>query len=340
MDSVLSITNYYYDDTNEFGSGLFTPTPIPFTLADLIDTNNESDGPDPDGTGEECLVESNILNEGDTRSSVFTTEYNPSFMLFGSSGVDYYIPGYGLIDLSEVTQSAGDIARITASNSQVKGQYSRSLSVKRSAYCYTEQGQQGTARAMQASREVSPGEAAGIILNILANSTDLTFDGSESSTRKDGGSIIERRPPASERNNSSRLTGDALKSIQEIEWISGQTNNGTVKEFSMPYASDDVIGWNPSPPPGGAFLKEASIAPEVAKQFGINQNALLFGNRNGISVTTAVGVLPEKPLSPFYINSNGVIGQFRTNGLAWSFDSDGIIVQNEALYSGGISDNS
>jgi hypothetical protein len=351
ISNTFSVTEYSYigGGGGSTGFSLFAPSP----KYEAIPVPIDGEDPDPEGTGEECIIEENngfSFSSGGTKVSAFvqTTEYHLPFMLFGASGVDYYVPGApndGLINISSLLGGGNNIARTTNSISITEGQYSRTITTKNSAYCYTEQGQQGSARAMEAARQSEPASAVQIILDILKDSTTLVWDGSDESTRKDGGSIIETRPSQSERNNLNNTindrnpdTGVPLESTENIEWISGQTNNGTIREFRLPYASDDEIQWSPFPSPDGTYTKTASIAPSIAKQFGTTQNALLFGNRNGISITVAPGVLPEKPFSPFYVNGDGVIGQFRTNGLAWAFDSNGIVVQNEALYYGGVSD--
>jgi hypothetical protein len=305
-------------------------------LLEILYDAPSPDSIDPEGTGDECIPTPRTNNQQKVVST--TTEYNESFMLLGASGVDYYVPGYGLLDIGEVSAAAGNIARISVNTSVVEGEFSRTRTTRRSAFCYTEQGQQGSARAMQSARDMPPVAAAQTILNILQVSTDLTFDGSDSSVRKDGRSAIEEKPPKEELNNYDRRTGELLESSEEIEWISGETNNGTLQEFSMPYASDDVITWTDNPLTGGDYTVEKSIAPQVAKKFGENQNALLYGNRYGISITVAPDAIPNTPLAGFYVNSDGVVGYFRVNGMVWTFDGNGLIAKVDALYSGGVAE--
>jgi len=338
MGQVTSLTTYSYSG-GESSTGnidlLATAPPLEEAIT-LYDVPS-SDGTDPEGTGADCIIPSVSLSTAPKQTVISTSiEYNESFMLLGASGVDYYVPGYGLIDIGSASATAGNIARISVNTSIVEGDFSRTRTTRRSAYCYTEQGQQGSARAMQSARDMAPTAAAQTILNILAGSTSLVWDGSDSSVRKDGGSAIERKPSNDKVATTAQATGEKLESTENIEWISGETNNGTVKEFTMPYASDDVINWSNSPISGDNYSVEKSIAPMMAQKFGKTQNALLFGNRNGISVAVPPGTIPETPLAPFYVTGGGVTGQFRTNGMVWTFDGNGLIVKIDALYSGGV----
>jgi len=112
--------------------------------------------------------------------------------------------------------------------------------------------------------------------------------------------------------------------IQVASTPETRTNNSL--SFSVPYLPDDIVDENGTVVSGNADTAAADYAEE--------QNRLLLGHRLLMQVTTKLGVLPTSPLSAFHLTSNGITATYRTNGTAWSFDSNSCIVSTDALYWG------
>jgi hypothetical protein len=105
-----------------------------------------------------------------------------------------------------------------------------------------------------------------------------------------------------------------------------ETRSNNSLSFSVPYLPHDIVSEDGTVESGNAETAAADYAEE--------QNRLLLGHRLGMQVTTKLGVLPTNPLSAFHLSSNGITATYRTNGTAWSFDSNSCIVSTDALYWG------
>lgn len=96
--------------------------------------------------------------------------------------------------------------------------------------------------------------------------------------------------------------------------------------FSVPFLPDDVVNDDGTVTKGEPETAAANYAEE--------QNRLLLGHRLGLQVTTALGVLPTKPLSAFHLRNGGITATYRTNGTVWTFDAGSCLVSTDALYWG------
>lgn len=105
-----------------------------------------------------------------------------------------------------------------------------------------------------------------------------------------------------------------------------ESRSNNTLNFSVPFLPDDVVNDDGSITTGESTTAAADYAEE--------QNRLLLGHRLGLQLTTALGLLPTSPLSAFHLTSNGITATYRTNGTAWSFDSNSCIVSTDALYWG------
>ena len=123
-------------------------------------------------------------------------------------------------------------------------------------------------------------------------------------------------------NADAVIQGDAR--IQVGDDQAQRSNSAGV--FDVPFLPDDVVNDDGTVSKGGATTSAANYAEE--------QNRLLLGHRLGLQVTTALGVLPNKPLNAFHLRNNGISATYRTNGTAWSFDSNSCLVSTDALYWG------
>ena len=104
------------------------------------------------------------------------------------------------------------------------------------------------------------------------------------------------------------------------------TRTNTATQFEVPFLPDDVVNDDGSITLGNAIT--------AAEQFGEDQNRLLLGHRLGLQVTTALGVLPTKPLRAFHLRKGGITATYRTNGTVWTFDAGSCLVSTDALYWG------
>jgi len=104
------------------------------------------------------------------------------------------------------------------------------------------------------------------------------------------------------------------------------TRTNTATQFEVPFLPDDVVNDDGSITLGNAIT--------AAEQFGEDQNRLLLGHRLGLQVTTALGVLPTKPLGAFHLRNGGITATYRTNGTVWTFDAGSCLVSTDALYWG------
>lgn len=144
---------------------------------------------------------------------------------------------------------------------------------------------------------------------------------------------LQKRPSEKDRNNKANSKPQISESKAEITWITGSTTSTAVTEFSVPYAPDDEISWQE----GTGFSSKPSDAAQKAMRYGRIQNALLLGNRNGVSLQLAPEQLPKRPFDPIYLQAGGITGSYRVNGTSWAFDSTGIVASTDALLWGAVS---
>lgn len=145
---------------------------------------------------------------------------------------------------------------------------------------------------------------------------------------------LQKRPSEAERNNTANSKPQISESKAEITWIVGSTTSTAVTEFTLPYAPDDAISWNETT---GEFSSTPSDADQKAMRYGRVQNALLLGNRNGVSLQLAPDQLPKRPFDPLYLQAGGITGAYRVNGTSWAFDANGIVASTDALLWGAVS---
>lgn len=148
---------------------------------------------------------------------------------------------------------------------------------------------------------------------------------------------LQKRPSEAERNNTANSKPQISESKAEITWIVGSTTSTAVTEFTLPYAPDDAISWNETT---GEFSSTPSDADQKAMRYGRVQNALLLGNRNGVSLQLAPDQLPKRPFDPLYVQASGITGCYRVNGTSWAFDANGIVASTDALLWGAVSASS
>lgn len=102
-------------------------------------------------------------------------------------------------------------------------------------------------------------------------------------------------------------------------------------EFTLPMAPDDVIIKD-----GGSYKVVPNNAYNKAKAYGIIQNRLLLGNRNGMNVRLNALQMPEAPFLPLVVQAGGLAALYRTNGTSWTFNAEGVMVSTDALFWGAV----
>jgi hypothetical protein len=193
---------------------------------------------------------------------------------------------------------------------------------------YTPEGQKYIANATAASWDTYYAEYA----FETAIAMDLAFESIQFAQFVGRNVSLEARPPRSSLVNRANSKPDVTEGVAEIEWITGSTESNAVIELQMPYSPDDEITY--SPEAGYGLIK--SDAKAKAQNYGKTQNALLLGNRNGVSIQISADLMPPRPFDPIYIEAEGLKGQYRINGTSYTFDSNGIVASTDAMFWGGI----
>lgn len=124
-----------------------------------------------------------------------------------------------------------------------------------------------------------------------------------------------------------------------IEWIDGSVDSQLVTQFSVPYSGDDYLKDVSGSGETLEYTIVRSDAPVKARNYGSIQNRLLLGNRSGLSIQISADNMPARPFAPIYIEASGYIGQYRTNGTSYTFDSNGIVASTDAMFWGGVGES-
>lgn len=171
------------------------------------------------------------------------------------------------------------------------------------------------------------------LLKSVLNSYRLIHLGTVVSTRTDREYGIQRRPSRSELNNAATVKA-SLEPTSEVEFIYGTETSENITSYSMPYAPDDRIGYNEIT--NTYELVSESDAEVKARNYGRAQNGLAYGHRNGFSIQLSAPETPPYPLDRLRIDAAEYGAGYVCNGTSWSFDSNGIVCNTDALFVGGI----
>jgi hypothetical protein len=201
----------------------------------------------------------------------------------------------------------------------------KTTTTRQQARAFVQSGQQ--LGAVEAEYTVEQGSPAGVV----ARSLTLINLGSEVSTRTDRFYGLQRRPSLSERNNDI-TEKETVEDVSEITFVYGTGDSENVTEYRVPYSPDDRISVNTS----GVFLVSNSDAKDKAARYALAQNQLAFGHRNGFSLQLSPVSIPAYPLDLLRISDGGTAAGYACNGTSWSFDSTGIVCNTDALFLGGI----
>jgi hypothetical protein len=290
------------------------------------------------------------LNNG---STVIATEYTYKTRAehSGSLGLDlanYYAiigiePNTVVVVIGIADTYSFFVSEVTVTESTSFGNTSKEAVYRYKRLSDTQHGQQ----AISSIREDidTAAEAAKVMRDAFSG---LYLDSSSIQTRSSGrrSDTLQTRPSPADRTNAeySQETGNPdndWKSKGEETFstdgsagidLSGDRLAKRRIEFSMPYAPDDIfIKFGPD-----SYRSVESDAPDKARLFGRMQNRLLMGNRYGLNLQITPERLPFRPFSSIYLAFAGFVGEYRTNGSQWAFDSNGIICSTDAVYWGAL----
>lgn len=243
----------------------------------------------------------------------------------------------GRLDLTYAFSNS-DFVKISADGSVIAErtvttyQYN-DLSVKRSTSRYvnwalSQSGQQ----AVSAGREsfTTSGEVAEFVNSVIGAPA---YEGTET-TISDAGPQEQRLP------NPAQLTRQVYGEEPEGEedasdtvttdFQLGAVESQTAIEFRLPltptsyFEEVDNGEWE--------AVNEKRKAASLAYEYGKVQNRLLLGNVKGASMQIPVELMPVKPFDPVYLQIGGLTGQYRANGMSYTFNRDGIVGQIDALF--------
>jgi len=206
-----------------------------------------------------------------------------------------------------------------------KSGITKTTTIRQQAQAFTQSGQQ--IGAIEAEDDVQ----TGTISEVIERGKTLLNLGSQINTVTDRNFGLQRRPSRSERNNNYDRK-EFVEQTSETTFIFGDEESENVVNYQVPYSPDDRIYVDED----GTLRVERGDAEEKAALFGRSQNALAYGHRNGFSLQLAADQIPPYPLDQIALRASSLTGGYIVNGTSWSFDSNGIVCNTDALLVGGI----
>lgn len=290
-------------------------------------------------TGLANLCKEEVPDGADVVKSQTTYNYFSELELAGSINIDSYIStpaGGGTGSLVEFDTIAAELDStvIVEYETDSSSGISKTITKRFVSRSQTVSGQQDLATRAQ---DLDTANLSSSISSLLNLARRQVYVGAETSLHTQREYGLQKRPSEAERNNTANSKPQISESKAEITWITGSTTSTAVTEFTLPYAPDDAISWNETT---GEFSSTPSDADQKAMRYGRVQNALLLGNRNGVSLQLAPEQLPKRPFDPLYLQASGITGGYRVNGTSWAFDANGIVASTDALLWGAVSASS
>lgn len=186
----------------------------------------------------------------------------------------------------------------------------------------TQSGQQGAAQIKESVPFETVGEATGWLNGITTTLTLVDLQVRTERPRDSAGQVRAAAEVLLAQEGQQKQT----ETVAQITYAMGSAAADRFKSFSMPYQSDDIYLSSGVVSRGNAASK--------ALRFGRIQNRLLLGNRNGVNLQLHPSKMPTNPFDPLYLTQGGLTVQYRANGIAWAFDSNGVVASVDALYWG------
>lgn len=282
-------------------------------------------------TGLANLCKEEVPQGSDVVKSQTTYNYFSELELAGSLNIDTYISDAGtLVSFDTIAAELDSTVTVEYETDSASG-VSKTLTKRSVSRSQTVSGQQDLATRAQ---DLDTANLSTSIDGLLTLARRQIYVGADSNLHTQRQYGLQKRPSEAERNNTANSKPQISESKAEITWITGSTTSTAVTEFTLPYAPDDAISWNETT---GEFSSTESDAPQKALNYGRIQNALLLGNRNGVSLQLAPEQMPPTPFDPLYLQAGGITGAYRINGTSWAFDSNGIVASTDALLWGAVS---
>jgi len=282
-------------------------------------------------TGLANLCKKEVPEGADVVKSQTTYNYFSELELAGSLNIDTYISNSGSLVEFDTIAAELDSFVVVEYETDTSSGISKTITKRSVSRSQTVSGQQDLATRAQ---ELDTANLSNSISSLLGLARRQVYVGAETSLHTQREYGLQKRPSEAERNNTANSKPQISESKAEITWIVGSPTSTAVTEFTLPYAPDDAISWNETT---GEFSSEPSDADQKAMRYGRVQNALLLGNRNGVSLQLAPDQLPKRPFDPLYLQAGGITGAYRVNGTSWAFDANGIVASTDALLWGAVS---
>ena len=268
--------------------------------------------------------------------TVTTNQYDDQQRQVQSTVIEYISLAEfaGTLDLTYVF-SPTDFVTIPTSGSVVRTrtvttwQYSGSL-VRRSTSRYvnwalSQNGQQ----AINASREniATSGDTANFVNAVIG---EPAYEGEEV-TVSDSGPQTQRLPgPASLTRDVYGKTLVRTKEVATSTLSFSAITSETGITFALPFTGHDYF--NSLVAGQWQTVDTSERTRSLALNYGRIQNRLRLGNSQGVSLQIPVELLPTSPFDALYLQADGLTGQYRANGMSWTFDQNGIVGQVDALF--------
>ena len=254
----------------------------------------------------------------------------PQAVVFGRLGLNYYYDEGGAVSLNYqpvVTDKV--ITETTTANGNPKTYTTRWL-----FYPLTQEGQQSVAETrdlFQSAGAVSSylNELLDVGLVCVGTSSQSQTKSWDADPKKDENPdpVAEGRSSLADLDNAN---GRKDSSESQIAWAIGNYSNPRRIQFTLPDAPDDY--WAKS---GDSYYPVRGNAYVKAVNFGITENRMLLGHRNGMNVQLPISLVPPYPLDVIYVNANGYVAQYRMNGTHYVGSKDGIVVTTDLMYWAG-----
>ena len=244
----------------------------------------------------------------------------------------------GRLDLTYVFSSS-DFATFPASGKVIADQtvttyqYSSTF-VKRevSRYVNWALGQNGQ-QAVNAGRDsfITSGDVAEFVNSVTGAPA---YEGTEV-TVSDAGPQAQKLPGAAQLTREvygedPEAGGDEEEPTTESNFELGAVESQTSITFKLPLTWNDYF--EEVNPGEWETVNDKRKAESLAYEYGKIQNRLLLGNVKGASMQIPVELMPAKPFDPIYLQIGGLTGQYRANGMAYTFNRNGIVGQIDALF--------
>ena len=263
-----------------------------------------------------------------------TYSYQSSLALLGQlniSGIDWADYDIGALPNYDVL---AEKVEVTYFQNQPSGQ-TKTRTDRFLIYGNTQQGQQDTA---EKGKETTDAVGLNLLLQIAS---ELRLDDTSIAIQQDRTYGVQQRPSetdlAKEELRKEPATGSEKDTSTDTQEVSLEQESDTTEsqpniELDMPFGSDDGFIWTAS----DGFEFSGSRAGELALRYARTQNAILRGNRNGVALQIPAYVMPLYPLSWVYLQAASVTGGYRSNGMSWAMNSDGVLCSMDALFWGGV----